>query len=357
MRMTQTMLANNSLRYISQNYERLGRIQEQINTGKKISRPSDDPVIAMKGMRYRSQVTEVEQFKRNLSEAYNWMDTADSTLDKVTQTLQRVRELTVQAANDSYDPSQRSHIGKEIKQLREHLAGLGNTKVNNKYIFNGTNTTNQPINLDAAVKDLDSNPNNYVFSYEGDYFVYESGNIADGDLTFKNKAGESISVDSSFAVTSTITNFDSQKASVLGVSTNSQDVEVEVMKGIEIAVNINPQRVFSTKLFTDLQSLEEKLMDPSTDSTDLEGFLSVVDKHMDNVVAERAELGARYNRVEMIEDRLGTQEVVAKQILSDNEDIDFEKVIMELKTQESLHRAALAAGARIIQPTLLDFLR
>ncbi|MFP3359319.1 flagellar hook-associated protein FlgL, partial [Planococcus sp. SIMBA_143] len=59
----------------------------------------------------------------------------------------------------------------------------------------------------------------------------------------------------------------------------------------------------------------------------------------------------------MIDDRLGYQEVIANRILSDNEDADIERVITDLKTQESVHRAALGVGARIIQPTLMDFLR
>ncbi|HHY21438.1 MAG TPA: flagellar hook-associated protein 3, partial [Bacilli bacterium] len=81
------------------------------------------------------------------------------------------------------------------------------------------------------------------------------------------------------------------------------------------------------------------------------------DIHLDSIVAERAELGARVNRVELIEERLGEQEVISKRIMSNNEDIDFEQVIIDLKTQEVVHRSALAAGARIMQPTLLDFLR
>lgn len=63
------------------------------------------------------------------------------------------------------------------------------------------------------------------------------------------------------------------------------------------------------------------------------------------------------NRLDLVENRLSEQEVIAKRVMSDNEDADMEKVIMNLKTQESVHRAALAAGSRIIQPTLLDFLR
>ncbi len=149
MRVTQSMLANNSLKHINQGYRRLGELNEQLNSGKKITRASQDPVIAMRGMRYRAQVAQIGQFKSNLNEVYNWLETSDSALDDANVTLQRIRELGTQAVNDSYDSSERANIAKEIKQLREHLASIANTKNSNKYIFNGTDITNAPvINLD-----------------------------------------------------------------------------------------------------------------------------------------------------------------------------------------------------------------
>lgn len=72
---------------------------DQLSTGKKINRPSDDPVVAMKGMDYRSQVNQVEQFERNIGEVHNWMDNSDAALDKVQKVLTRLRELAVQGAN------------------------------------------------------------------------------------------------------------------------------------------------------------------------------------------------------------------------------------------------------------------
>ena len=61
------------------------KYMNQLSTGKKISRPSDDPVIAMKGMNFRTQVSEVEQFKRNVGEVHNWMDNSDAALDKASE--------------------------------------------------------------------------------------------------------------------------------------------------------------------------------------------------------------------------------------------------------------------------------
>ena len=122
-------------------------------------------------------------------------------------------------------------------------------------------------------------------------------------------------------------------------------------------VNIRPQNVYSAELYKDLSDLVKVLEEPSNSGSDVNAFLSKIEGHIDNVVNERSDLGARSNRVELIADRLSRQDIVAKQMLSENEDIDFEKVITDLKIQEMVHQAALAVGARIIQPTLMDFLR
>lgn len=301
MRVTQFMLTQNMLRNLSQSYARLGKIQDQLATGKKIARPSDDPVVAIKGMAYRTNLTEVEQFKRNFSEAYNWIENSDAALDKATQALQRIRELVVQASNDTYESSQRASISEEIKQLTEHLASIANTKVGDKYIFNGTDTLTQPVDLNQTPP---------------------------------------------------------------VVSANTNEVKIELSKGIYISVNVNPTKVFNydnkakgNGLFSDLESLNNDLNDATKSGKDINQYLGYIDKHINNLLSARAELGARLNRIELMEERIDQQEVIANRILSDNEDADIERVITDLKTQEIVHRAALGVGARIIQPTLLDFLR
>ncbi|MGX1901499.1 flagellar hook-associated protein FlgL [Thermolongibacillus altinsuensis] len=293
MRVTQSMLANNMLKHLSASYANLGKYQEQLSTGKKINRPSDDPVVAMKGMAYRTNLTEIEQFKRNFSEAYNWLENSDAALDKATQALQRIRELVVQASNDTYETTQRQAISQEIKQLTEHLVTIANSKVGDKYIFNGTNTLQPPVQMN----------------------------------------GTSITT-----------------------SNNTEEVKIELAKGIYIAVNVNSTEVFNG-LFSDLQSLANDLEDPNKTGKDINEYLGYIDQHISKLLSARAELGARMNRVELMEERIGQQEIIAQKMLSDNEDVDMERVITDLKVQESVHRAALSVGARIIQPTLVDFLR
>ncbi|WP_217588517.1 flagellar hook-associated protein FlgL [Lentibacillus saliphilus] len=291
MRVTQGMISNNMLRNLSNSYANLSTYLEQVSTGKKINRPSDDPVIAMKGINFRRQVTEVEQYKRNVGEVHNWMDNTDSALDKTTKALHKLRELAVQASNDTLDESERKNVMEEVEQIKEHLVDIANTKVNDKYIFNGVKTTDKPFNDDGT----------------------------------------------------TTAEF------------NTDAVNIEVSKGINIQANINPSDVFSDDFFGRVDDFVDAL--GANDQDAINQSIGALDVNIENTINTRADLGARMNRLELIENRLGEQEVIAKKTMSDNEDIDYEKAITDLITQESLHRAALAAGSRIIQPTLLDFLR
>lgn len=290
MRVTQMMLANNTLRNVSKSYDKLGTYQQQLATGKKIHRPSEDPVVAMKGMHYRTSLTEIEQFQRNLSEAYTWMENSESALNHTTNVLQRARELVVQAKNGTLGPEDRQAIAREIEQLKKDLVQVANTKVAGKYIFNGTKIEQAPV--------TDGTPPT--------------------------------------------------------VSNNNDDFMVEVAKGVKLKINVTPNNVFNQGLFNTLQQIENELANPTSN---LDNLLSQLDGHLNDVLAERAELGARVNRLELVEQRLAEQQLIAKRMISDNEDADIEKIITELKSQESVHRAALSVGARIIQPTLVDFLR
>ncbi|UQD53403.1 flagellar hook-associated protein FlgL [Bacillus methanolicus] len=287
MRVTQSMLSNNLLRNLSNSYDRLGKLQDQISTQKKFTKPSDDPVAAMLGMNYRTDLNRIQQYQRNIGEVKNWIDSTDDALDKAVLALQRIRELTVQASNGTLEEDQRKAIAEEVKQLKEYLRDIGDTQVGGKYIFNGTKTNERP--------------------------------------------------------------------SVTGYATGT--IELEVFSGIKIPVNIEGAPLFKDMLDDnngDIQGLINALEnnDPS-----IGDFLGKIDANIDKFLAARAQVGAKQNRVELMEDRLSQQEVFSSRILSDNEDIDIEKAIMELTTQESVHRAALSVGSRIIQPTLVDFLR
>lgn len=292
MRVTQSMLSNNMLRNLSTSYSKMGTLQEQINSGKKITRPSQDPVVAIKGIGYRTDLGKVEQYQRNLGEVHNWLDSSDDALDKVGIALIRVQELVTDAANDSKTPEDREKIKAEITQIKEQIRDMANTKVGEKYIFSGTKTLTPLFNGTA----------------------FETATGVNGD------------------------------------------VNIEVYDGVEIKVNTNGKKMFED-IDTMMNSIETAFGTATTTGDTIGGFLTTINSNQNVVLGFRADIGARQNRVDMMENRLGTQEVIVTKQLSNNEDIDYEKAITELITQESIHSAALSVGARIIQPSLVDFLR
>lgn len=286
MRVTQSMLSNNLLRNLSNNYNKMGKLQDQLTTQKRITRPSDDPVVAMLGLGYRDSLNKVQQYSRNISEANNWLDSTDDAISQGVKVLQRIRELTVQASNGTYEEGQRGAIAVEVDQLKEQLETIAKTQVGGKYIFNGENTNKAP-----AV-----------------------GNFSEGD------------------------------------------VELEIFDGIKLNVNTKGSELFKS-VFNTLDSLKSKLEDKTASDSDIGGFLDTLDSEIDHFLKIQADVGAKQNRVEMMEDRLSSQEIIATEVMSKNEDVEIERAITDLITQESIQRAALSVGARIIQPSLVDFLR
>ncbi|WML54752.1 flagellar hook-associated protein FlgL [Neobacillus sp. PS3-12] len=296
MRVTQSMISANSLRNISNSYQKMGQYQDQLSTGKKITKPSDDPVAAMKGMAYSSDLASVDQYKRNVSELHTWMDNSESGMNQANSALQRIRELVVQSQDSALTDVDRKALADEVGQMQQDLVKTANTQVAGKYIFHGNDVMNPTVPVE--------NPPTVA------------------------------------------TNLDSPSI---------DNYSIEVSDGVQLKANVNPANVFSQELFNVVGDIQTSLQ--NSGSTNMDSLLTRLDNVMDNMSAEHSELGARSNRLDMVESRLDQQEVTATQVLSDNEDVDMEKVIMDLTNQESVHRAALSVGSRIMQPSLLDFLK
>ncbi len=292
MRVTQSMLTNNMLSNLSSSYEKMSKLQEQVSSQKKFSKPSDNPVAAMMGMGYRTNLNQIGQYQSNIAEATNWIDSTDDAITESVSALQRIRELTVQGSNGTYEGEQLKTITEEIKQLKEHLITLGDTQIGGKYIFNGQDTNVRP----SSIKDGNGNT------------VYGTG-----------------------------------------------DINLEVFSGISLKINTDGSKIFGDALAAG-GSIDQTI-EALENGGDVSGTLEGLDATINTFLGMQAQVGARQNRIELMTDRLKQQEVFATEILSKNEDVDIEKAIMDLTTQESVHSAALSIGAKIMQPSLLDFLR
>ncbi|MEK5230800.1 flagellar hook-associated protein FlgL [Lysinibacillus sp. FSL K6-0232] len=306
MRVTQSMLSSNMLRNLNTSYSKMSKYQDMLTSGMKITRPSDDPVVAVKGMGYRVDLDRNAQYQRNLREANTWLDTTDEALDQVGSALKRVKELIVQAANDTNTADDRQKINAEMEQLREQLRDIANTRAGDNYIFSGTHT-NEPLYIDKT------GPQNPAVSTGRDKSI--EINVFDGISMNINTSGADLfeNVDAFMSQVNTL------------LQSGATGEEISGALGLDITDGVNTI--------------------PGLDSV-----------YADTLTL-RAEVGARQNRVELMENRLEIQEVNVTKQMSANESTDYAKTITDMVTQDSIHQAALSVGARIIQQTLVDFIR
>lgn len=308
MRITNNMLINNMISYIGNNLTRMDKYQSQLATGKKISVPSDDPVVAARALKLRTDVSEIGQYQKNVKDAASWLDITESTLADIGNVLQRVRELAVQAANGTNGPEETQKIAKEVQQLKNHLIHLGNATYAGRYIFSGYKTNQKLLNDDETSADYGSFnmsvANSEIIKYEIGIGDDININVAGGDL-FSNGANAA-----------------------------------ENTKGT---------------LIRDMDLLLDALN--SGTSSSIRAMLSNLDADINNVLRIRADVGARQNRLELTSNRLGSDYINFTRLMSENEDIDMAETIMNLQNEENVYRASLSGGARIIMPTLVDFLR
>ncbi len=179
MRITNSMLINNMMQYMNNNLGRMDKLQMQLATGKKIAVPSDDPIVAAKALKLRTDVSEVDQFKKNSDDANSWMDITENSLGMLVDVLQRVRELSVQASNDTLTPDDRDKIKQEAEQLKGQVIQIANTTYAGRFIFSGYATDTQLMNEDGTYKtSVSSNETAVIKSGLIDLSTYPIDNTA-----------------------------------------------------------------------------------------------------------------------------------------------------------------------------------
>lgn len=297
-RITNNMIINNFLANFTRSQKSLNKYMEQLTTREKFSRISDEPIYAVKAMKLETILQFNEKYIENAEEGINWLNVTDKALDDVVKTLRKLRDSAVRAANGSLTPDDRQKIQQEVLQLKEHLIDVANSRYGNAYIFNGTETKLQPY-FNAASR------------YPDDYLA--NGSVSDGKLTR------------------------------------------EVGAGIIIDINVTGAEIGFAQIFADLQAFSNALEDDDTET--LQTMMGTIDKRIESVLGARAQVGSRQNRLELTVDRFESQEIAYADILNNTKGVDIAETIMKLKNEENVYRIALATGARIIQPTLMDFLR
>lgn len=156
MRVTNSMMFDMLTRDILRANEKLLRTYEEISSGKKINRPSDDPAKIPSIMVYKKILSGIEQYRRNIQFARGELNTSEGALNGVTNSYSRLRELALSSVSDTSDDDSRNVTSYEVNEIFNQLLSIGNTKIGDKYIFSGYLTTTQAF-TSAGVFQGDTN--------------------------------------------------------------------------------------------------------------------------------------------------------------------------------------------------------
>ncbi|WP_404330221.1 flagellar hook-associated protein FlgL [Mesobacillus maritimus] len=293
MRITQQMLHQSSVRQMNQNLNRFDKISQQVSTGKQLLRPSDDPVAVSKSMNLKSAMAANEQYERNATNAAMWLDETDRVINQTVNILHRARELAVRGNSETLSEQDQSIMAKEVEQLSEQIRQFANSQVNGKYLFNGQKTDQPPYPEQGS---------------------YQTNSFDTGPVTFA------------------------------------------IAEGSTFQVNVTADKLFGTveddsNLFKIMENLAASLR--TGEPVPLEGL----DKGLNRILTTWAEVGAVTERIEAVGNRLKDSNIQLKSMLSKIEDLDYAEAITKLKSEESVYQASLSVTAKIIQTSLIDFIR
>lgn len=150
-RVTQGMMSTQFLRNLNNNLKGMDNMQNQLATGRRLNKPSDDPVGISFSMRYRSELSANEQFQSNTNSATSWMSFTDTVMSQAGEVVQKLREMAVKASNGTNPQAALDTMKAESSQLYEQMVDIGNSQFNGKYVFNGELTNLKPYTLENAV--------------------------------------------------------------------------------------------------------------------------------------------------------------------------------------------------------------
>ena len=406
MRVTTRSLVDNVVRQLQQNAQAVDKLQTQIASGKRISRPSDDPAAVWRSLKLRGGHDVNSQHLRNMDDARSWLVSEDRVLSGTGAALARMREYAVQGADASYSNNDRIAIAREVGQLKEHILSLFNgTTFVGQSLFSGRQTGTQPFTVDANGHILYAGETGVTVPVASTDLVSGNG-IAGLSLSDTDSAVQGpyrVAVGAIGAVTPgvadvTITRYDSLGVAVPGATqtvsvavpsgtdlqhvdfsslgltltvnsslgttafaeaaaneftTGSAQIAREVGAGVNLPINLLGAKFLS--MFQDINALEKALK--TNDRVNVAKAIDDVDEAIELSLVSQAEVGTRLNRLDGAEERLREDDLETTRMQGEIENLDTIEALTRLTTQQALYRAALETGARTVPMSILDFLR
>lgn len=299
MRVSHRFMYDSVINNIMHNASRLAEANQIISSGKQIINASQDPAKASVILALRTRLTELDQYTKNIADASSWLTETENAIAAKNDIMQRVRVLTVQGLNDTNSQHDRDAIATEIEQLISGMTAVSNRQLAGKYLFAGQNHLVTPF--------TGSPP-----TYNGDT----------GTLMREIAPGIQLDIGT-----------DGETAFNMGSASIPGDPDT----------------------FTALQELVDALR--ISDAAAMNEGLSRIDRAIDQSLDVQTEIGSKLSIIERAKTDLDDTHIRVLSLLSNAEDADLAKAITDSSMRQATYEASLGVSARMIQTSLLDFLR
>ena len=411
MRRTYRTINRHTQYVINDRYNDLARLQEMLSTGKRLLRPSDDPVDVANDLQLRTKLKQLSQLKDNMKDGLAFMQVTDTAMMSIDTLLQRLRELAIQASSDTLSDKERLYIASEVEQLTRQFVALANTMYKGDYVFAGTQTKIMPFPIEYSRASTALNYANMEMAY------YDASAVAPGTPVqiFEAFTGEAITniIPGTFNLrvggttyyegTDYTIDYANGTITILPTSPNAALLSADVLNGTIAGVpnySLNGfqitfeyvgkgEDIYGDPVNNDghiLREIESGIVTPinitanellvhyDTGTNLLETFIafgqSLIQNDRPNIVnaitnidigfatvlAAQAKNGARVNRFDITLERNESQYIETSRLQSEIEDTEYAATATNFAVAETVYNAALQAAAKIIQPSLVNFL-
>jgi flagellar hook-associated protein 3 FlgL len=407
MRVTTNLIYNQNLRNIDTNQGNLVDLQQQLASGKKLLRPSDDPVGAAQVIRLTEELDKITQYQRNNDLTTNALELQETSLRSITDVVNRARVLTVQSGNGILASEDRKAIGAEIEQIRNQVLDLMNTRnASGEYIFAGYQSSSQAFEFNPSASGNkvsflgDDGENQIQISDSVKIQSTSSGKSIFQEvfarLNFSTSASAGVNIETARVdEQGTFDKFHKQNFDTLNPINNQY--QIEVLAGDQVAItNVGTGAVVSTQDYQsgetirfagvelnfeanvgdtvnielnrpEKKNLAETLNDMfialTSDTISETDFVNAIDNTLvgldnglEKMSLESSSIGARLNIAQSIRESNLDSEITLQTARSSIEDVDYAAASTEFAKQETALQAAFQSFPRVSSLTLFDYI-
>lgn len=383
MRVTERQQADALVAAIGNLRSRIETASEQIASGKRVNRPSDDPAAAERISQFRNVLRTTERRLQTVNEGIGRINLSDKVLEQAGNTFQRAGELAVGMRNDTNTAIERRNAAQEVQQLILGLTGIANTQLNGRFVFAGNETQTEPYVLGTATGSVGTantstatiaasvatatalQPDGYQIQFTSPTQfdivnlttsqTLSTGNTYASGVPFSFD-GLDVTITDGGGPPATGDQFNVRVG--YAYQGDGAALSLEIGDGQTVQSNIPGSQVFSgptTNLFENLQDFHQALV--TNDVNGIDTAIGQFNQSLSQVNNARATLGANGNRLDTVKDSLDLLSANTQGLRSDFEDADFAKVASDLATLQTTLQASMATLTRQFETNLLNFIR